>query len=259
MPEVVLATFNVHGGVDGWGRRFDVLAACRALDADVLVLQETFWPDAGGGEAEGLADLGYRLFRAPLGHGRRFGADPRATARWGPHGIGPFSANPLTLREPRRLPAGREGERGTVEVVVASRLEVLDHHVVDLLALPRDASRRRAVVVRLGDAAGGLTVVGTHLAHLSHGSPLQIRALSRSCRSDAPLAVAGDMNAWGPVLSALCRGYTRAVGGPTWPCWGPHSQIDHVLVRGGVVVSEVMVPRLGASDHLPLRVRLRVG
>jgi endonuclease/exonuclease/phosphatase family metal-dependent hydrolase len=35
-----IATFNMHAGVDGWGRPYDVVAACRLIDADVVVLEE---------------------------------------------------------------------------------------------------------------------------------------------------------------------------------------------------------------------------
>src|SRR5579884_2196140 len=47
MPRLVVATFNVHGGVDGWGRAYDVVDACRRLEADVLVLQESWTPAEG--------------------------------------------------------------------------------------------------------------------------------------------------------------------------------------------------------------------
>ena len=38
MPELTVASFNLHWGVDMHGRRFDPMSACLALDADVLVL-----------------------------------------------------------------------------------------------------------------------------------------------------------------------------------------------------------------------------
>ena len=44
---LTLATFNVHMGVDGWGRPFDVVGECAPLDADVLVMQESWEPDDG--------------------------------------------------------------------------------------------------------------------------------------------------------------------------------------------------------------------
>src|SRR5580698_6626735 len=47
MENVVVASFNVHGGVDGFGRPFDVVGSCRAIDADVLILQECWSPAEG--------------------------------------------------------------------------------------------------------------------------------------------------------------------------------------------------------------------
>ena len=44
------------------------------------------------------------------------------------------------------------------------------------------------------------------------------------------------MNLWGPPVRAFLPGWHRAVKGRTWPAWHPHSQIDHILVRGEVRV-----------------------
>ena len=35
---LTLATFNVHMGVDGWGRPYDVVSGCAGLGADLLVM-----------------------------------------------------------------------------------------------------------------------------------------------------------------------------------------------------------------------------
>src|SRR2546429_1072021 len=66
MRSVSVASFNIH-----WGRRqraprrwqpFDVVAACRQLDVDVLALQGVWRPDGGVSVAEevGVA-LGYEI------------------------------------------------------------------------------------------------------------------------------------------------------------------------------------------------------
>jgi hypothetical protein len=82
---VTLATFNVHMGVDGWGRPFDVVSRCAALGADVLVMQESWAPDDGDpSTARRVADaLGYDLVREEgLAHGRLFAPDwPPGTSR----------------------------------------------------------------------------------------------------------------------------------------------------------------------------------
>ena len=49
-----------------------------------------------------------------------------------------------------------------------------------------------------------------------------------------PQILAGDFNFWGPPLGVLMRGWDRPVRGRTYPSRRPHSQIDHVLVRGGI-------------------------
>ena len=43
--EFSIASWNVHLGVHNNGGRNDVVGRCRDLDADVLVLQESWWYD----------------------------------------------------------------------------------------------------------------------------------------------------------------------------------------------------------------------
>src|SRR5947199_10638416 len=69
MDSVLVASYNIH-----WGRRqraprrweqFDVVEACRQLDADIIALQEVWRPDGGVGVAEEVADaLGYEVHEA---------------------------------------------------------------------------------------------------------------------------------------------------------------------------------------------------
>ena len=61
MPQLVVATFNIHAGTDGWGTPFDVMASCDELGADILSLQETWTPDSGRG-----SPLRSRLARLPV-------------------------------------------------------------------------------------------------------------------------------------------------------------------------------------------------
>src|SRR5271154_1110815 len=83
----VVASFNLHAGVDGWGRPFDVLGAAHRLAADVLVLQECFSPDGGPAHTATIADaLGYRVIEVTLHRGRIL--DPAGSSAtkssWGP-------------------------------------------------------------------------------------------------------------------------------------------------------------------------------
>src|SRR5579863_8777313 len=115
MPPVVVASYNVHGGVDGWGRPFDVVGACRRLDADVLVLQECWSPDGDASLAARVAAaLGYRAEELPFARGRisRPHADPGR--RWGPR-LWARHASGLRLdgrRGERALAPGRPGVAG---------------------------------------------------------------------------------------------------------------------------------------------------
>jgi endonuclease/exonuclease/phosphatase family metal-dependent hydrolase len=128
--------------------------------------------------------------------------------------------------------------------------------------LKADVVRRAAVVVDLEVEGHPISLAGTHMSHLLYGSHrnwAELRDLLRSgARADA--ALIGDMNTWGPmVVTLFMPGWRRAVVGRSWPAWRPHSQIDHVLVRGALrpVRGEVL-PNAG-SDHRPVRAELQIG
>ena len=60
-----IANFNMHCGMDGWGRPYDYLAAIADLDADIVVLEETW--TAEGDAADGQAERGGAPSRLPGG------------------------------------------------------------------------------------------------------------------------------------------------------------------------------------------------
>jgi len=64
---MILASLNLHGGRRADGTPFDVASACGQLQADMVVLQETWWP-AGRPDpvAEAARTLGHRILRADL-------------------------------------------------------------------------------------------------------------------------------------------------------------------------------------------------
>lgn len=271
MRGIVVASFNVHGGMDGWGRDWDVVAACARLDADVLVLQEDYLPEGDGRGVAGevAARLGYEVRRARLAVARRF---PPVE---GGKGFGPphWSRRPVGMRvvAPRRLPrssrsealrrAFESGERGEWGLAVLSRSPFRRVEELDLGQLQNDPARRRALLVEV-DAGGGrpLAVVGVHMSHLSDGSAVQYRRLARALPpAGVEAVVAGDMNCWGPPLRVLLPGWRRAVRGRTWPAWRPLAQADHLLVRPGMRVLEASVVRVGGSDHRAVRARLELG
>ena len=81
-----IANFNMHCGMDGWGRRYDYVAAIASLDADIVVLEEAWTADGdGGGRAGGTwrrAISATRWWRTLIGEGRRIQPQPDADDRW---------------------------------------------------------------------------------------------------------------------------------------------------------------------------------
>jgi endonuclease/exonuclease/phosphatase family metal-dependent hydrolase len=261
-PSFTLATFNIYMGIDGWGRPFDVIGECRDLAADILILQESWAPDGGGPSTAGrIADaLGYQVVHEEgLAHGQVFGPDPAADDRWGPK-IG--QRGDALLLDDERL--GRRRHRGTRTairgawgVAVLARIPFRDSTVIPLGKLRRDAARR-VVISAVTDIDGReVSVLGTHMSHITHGSAAQYRRLNASLPDTSTAAVlAGDMNLWGPPVISFLPAWRRAVKGPTWPAQRPHSQLDHVLVTPGLSVVEARIVAHSGSDHRPVVVRL---
>jgi endonuclease/exonuclease/phosphatase family metal-dependent hydrolase len=269
---LTVANFNTHAGVDGWGRPFDLTAVCGSLGADVLVLEEAWHTDGDElGQADQIAgSLGYQLVACTLAEGRRARPDPRATDRWMPRlgfrrgnnslffgGERPLSAG--VLSSPRYL----EGEAGSwgIAVLVRPELTIEDSRTLHLPRLSRDRVRRAAIVVDLTVEGRPLSVIGTHMSHLHMGSHRHYALMKELLHSEArPDAVfMGDMNLWGPPVRAFLPEWHRAVKGRTWPTWNPHSQIDHILVRGAVEIRSGEVLPDAGSDHRPVRAVLAFG
>ena len=271
-----IANFNMHCGMDGWGRPYDYLASIAALDADIVVLEETWTADedgagAGAGQAERAArHLGYKMVAHTIGEGRRIRPQPDADDRWIAQpsmrdrnralfldGVRPVS------RGIRSLQRWQEAELGSMGIAVLVRPEfpIEASRVLELRRLKADRMRRAAIVLDLTVDDRPISVGGIHMSHLLQGSPRHFAELRRRLRTEArPDAVlAGDMNSWGPPVRLFMRGWRRAVIGRSWPTWRPHSQIDHILVRGAVrPVAGAVFPHSG-SDHRPIRAELEIG
>jgi endonuclease/exonuclease/phosphatase family metal-dependent hydrolase len=276
--DLVVASFNVHSGVDGWGRRFDLIDVCAKLDADVLVLQESWTPDGGRPVAEEISEkLGYEAYEFATATGRLSGPHPHPGAKWKPPSRrfdGPRVVLPDQTRAAaktatsttspiwpanRRWPHGTGSERGTWSVAMLSRLPVVASGAIDLGQLRYDTARRGALRVDVETKRGIVAVFGTHMSHLSRGSPLQFRRLRKELSLvELPAVLAGDMNLWGPPLVAQLPGWHRAVIGRTWPAWWPHSQPDHILVRDPCRVVDSQVIEASGSDHRPIRAAITI-
>lgn len=269
MPSLVVATFNAHGGVDGWGRPFDLVEVCRELDADVLFLQEAWSPTDGPAQADTVATaLGYEVVSRPMAPVVLYPPLHPERRSWGPPRWPKRAAG---IRGSTRLAMRPSAVRGTVCLAVLWRVPARPPDVVDLGRLGGDRARRIALLLEVDGgpgngallsprgAASALTVVGTHMSHIRHGSPVQLRRLHRVLPPpQIPGVVVGDMNMWGPPVTALLPGWSRAVRGRTWPAPSPLFQIDHILVNEAVRVERGEVVRIGRSDHYPLRAELHV-
>ncbi len=270
---LTVANYNMHCGMDGWGRPFDYVEAISSFDSDVIVLEES-WTTEGEerGQAEtAAAHLGYQVVAHTLGHGRRVRPQADANSSWVKQpswtrgnralymdGVRPQPAKVQALTRWQEAEVGHWG----VAVLVRPDLPIQGSRVLPMSVLSSDAVRRAAVVVDLEVEGRPVSVAGTHMSHLHYGSHrnwAELRDLLRTgARADAVLL--GDMNTWGPlVVTLFMPGWRRAVIGRTWPAWRPHSQIDHILVRGALqpVRGEVL-PHFG-SDHRPVRAALRIG
>lgn len=241
MPEVTLGSFNLHMGRGTPGHDapfYDVVAAAKEIDTDVLALQEAWVPDdADGHVVEIAAALGYQV---------------AAT----------FSVARASCRDQVRLVA-REGPDGDGDWVIAllTRLPITRAEVRRIgPPLPRDPGRRGLLVVTLDVHGAPFTVASTHLPLLKD----PVWRLAPGIRAalpavDTPAAFAGDMNMWGWCVDRLTpTGWRRAVRGRTYPAHRPHSQTDHILVTPGVDVVEGEVLAQRMSDHRPVRTHLRI-
>jgi endonuclease/exonuclease/phosphatase family metal-dependent hydrolase len=271
-----IANYNMHCGIDGWGRPYDYLGSIVALDADVIVLEEAWTAegDATGGQAHAAArHLGYQVVAQSLGEGRRIQPQPDADDRWiaqpsfrdRNRALFFDTVHPMRPMRPsvHALTRYQEAEPGSmgIAVLVRPELPMEASRVLRLRHLRADRLRRAAIVVDLTVEGRPISVAGIHMSHLLYGSPRQFAELRHRLHADArPDAVlAGDMNSWGPLVRLFMPGWRRSVKGPSWPTWRPHSQIDHILVRGALRPRAGRVLPHAGSDHRPVRVELEVG
>lgn len=209
-----------------------MVAAIKALDADVVGIQETFWRDDERSSMEDAAEAGgYELVAVDL----------RRLAIGGPDG----------LLVPRR---GRAAH-GWWGMALLTRVPVSGHHLINLGRIPTDHTWRAAIVADV--AVGGLRVVVTHPSPRVPFAAIQLLRLKRALApSVGPTVILGDMNLWGPTVGLCFPGWSRPVRGATWPAHRPLFQLDQVLVSPGhdAVNGEVLDET--PSDHRPVRAEI---
>jgi endonuclease/exonuclease/phosphatase family metal-dependent hydrolase len=231
-----IATYNIHRcrGLDGRTRPERTAAVLRAIDADVVALQEVVAAGPhGGGHAEELgALLGMGWVMAPARHlrGHHFGN------------------------------------------AVLSRLPITQHLEHDLSW--KTCEPRRMQRVDIAADAGPLHVYNVHLgtAILERRHQAErLAAIVSDRHVPGPKLVLGDFNEWmrglaTHTLSSLFKSVDikqHLRRRRTYPGFFPVLHLDHIYYEGQVDVRSVELPRtrraLMASDHLPLVANLRIG
>jgi len=265
---VRVATFNLHAGVDGWGRPTRVVDHAVSLRPDVLICPETWRGEHGSDLYDELASrLGMRGVFVPLARADRAHADsggnswqPRLAHFTGEHGLYFSEHRSLTKFQHHRR-AHKPNEPGEWGLALLTSLKIDDLRVESLGRLPRERVRRAVIIATLLEGQQRFHVVAVHGAHLSHGSFLQyrrVRALIAQLDPSLPIILGGDFNSWRPLLRIFLPGWTSLVRARTWPARRPHSQIDHLFARGpwtslGGGASD------GGSDHRALFADVALG
>jgi endonuclease/exonuclease/phosphatase family metal-dependent hydrolase len=235
-PTLRIATYNIHRcrGLDGRTRPERTAAVLRAIDADVVALQEVVGAGPrGGGHAEELGAL--------LGMG------------W-------------VMAPARQLRGHHFGN------AVLSRLPITQHLEHDLSW--KTCEPRRMQRVDVAADGGTLHVYNVHLgtAILERRHQAErLAAIVSDRHVPGPKLVLGDFNEWmrglaTTLLSAKLnsvdlRDFLRRRW--TYPGLFPILHLDHIYYAGKLEVVSIELPRtrlsLVASDHLPLVADVRIG
>ena len=181
-----VATFNLHAGVDGWGRPTRVLDVVRDLDADVMILPETWRADDGPDFYDELStSLHLTGGFVPLARGERVTTgvggkswQPRLAHFAGERGVYLFEHRSLSKEQMATRAGVKHFEKGTWGLSLLTRCDVEDLAVIDLGRLPRERVQRALIVARLSDGGRSFYVLAIHGAHISHGSYRQYRRVN---------------------------------------------------------------------------------
>lgn len=230
-----IASLNAHFGIGGDGKPFDIVDACRSLDAEVIALQEVWWPDQGHGWVEQLSSVGYQVAELPQARVRLSSAA----------GIRPETGT----------------DHGWWGVAIARRIPLFNPVPIDIGRTPFDpVGSRRALQVEVGVGDGvTISVITAHATHYFPLAPLHHRRLARALRGATRSVVCGDFNLWGPLAGLAFRGWRRPVRGRSYPAHRPHSQIDHAFITKELLVRRAGVLSDIGSDHRPIFIRVDTG
>lgn len=229
-PHLIVGSYNVHKGIGGDGRRdpHRTMAVIRELGADLVALQEV---DRRFGARRGVFDL--EALAEQTGLTPALPGARKGTLAHGWHG----------------------------NLLLTRGAELMDLRTLDLPGFePRGAL---VADLRFGDI--DLRVIAAHLGLLKASRRRQAQHLLAEVAGDRPTLMMGDLNEWraGPGCS-LARLKGSAPPPPaSFPARRPFLPLDRILALNHAEVDEVTahvspLARL-ASDHLPLRARVRLG
>ena len=243
-----LVTFNILGGRAPGEDRVDAqrfAAAVRALDPDVLALQEvdrgqarTQHADLTAVAAEAMDAVDHRFVAALTGTpGATWTAatgeeQPESAA----YGIALLCRHPVGSWEVVRLPA-LPGRAPWV------------WHGRRMPILVRDEPRV-AVAASVETPVQGFTVATTHLSFLPGWNVVQLRRVVRALRAaPRPVVLMGDLN-MSAAAARRATGFRPVPSGATFPVHAPTKRIDHVLVdEPRLAATTARTVDTGLSDH----------
>ena len=236
-----IVSLNLHCGLSGSGRPFDVAAVLTGLNADIIAVQEAWWTTGEQGDPGPAGEPG--------------ASDPVADAARarGDQLIRTELSTGITLAALKIAP---RSERGNWGIAVLTKLPVTSHETLNLGQLEGDFVGRAALICAV-TAPGGwpLRMVCTHLSPRG-SSPAQLSRLTRHLAANpGPTVIAGDLNM--PRLGTwMAGGYRPLVRGRTFPAERPVVQLDHLLASPGITpLAAAVLPSVG-SDHLPVGARI---
>jgi endonuclease/exonuclease/phosphatase family metal-dependent hydrolase len=257
---VRLATFNLlHGRSvhDGAVHADRVTTAVRALDADILGLQEVDRHQPRSGHLD-LTALAADALGTDQHH---FAAAVTGTPgeTWTPwadthdtthpsYGISLISRWPVLHWQITRLPGAPV--RSPIFIPGPGG---------GLLLLKDEPRVLLAAVIDAPD--GPITVATTHLSFVPGWNVRQLRTAARALRAlPAPRVLLGDLNL-PAVVARAATGWKALARAATYPSPAPRAQLDHILAdpRGAHLlgtVAQVSTPPVPISDHRPLIVHL---